>query len=612
MQFPHPMTAHRNRITRGGAAREPGHHELNLLGVLFNQARYVEMEALAQAITEHFPGHVAGWKALGTALLQQGRSAEALVPLQKAIKLAQGDAQLHNNLGNTYVKLGRLPEAEASYRRALELKPDLAKAHCGLGIALNDQGRFSEAEASYRRALKLDPGFAGAHNNLGNTLRELYRPSEAEASFRQALALIPNFAEALRNLGLALNDQKRYSEAEASCRRALALRADYAEAYSCLGDALRGLGQLDVAEAIYRRALEIKPDYPDAIINLGTTLQALGRMNDAEASFSRALQIKPDFAEAQWNLSLVLLALGQFERGWRGYEMRWKRREAKCLPETPYPCWLGEADIAGKKLLIQSEQGLGDAIQMLRYILLLEQKDVECWVQVPHALHRLMTRSFPCSRVIEGPACPDGLDYRIPVMSLPLAMQTFSEPSIPGQVPYLTPDADRASYWREQLAATRAKTVGLVWRGNPEHDNNHNRSASLTDLLPLIAAQESIQFVALQKGLTDAERIALNDYSNTRILDGELTNFDETAAVMSNLDIVISVDTAPAHLSGALGKPTLILLPFSGEWRWMVERADSPWYPTARLFRQKSIGNWAEVVSNINAVLAEWAFTPGI
>ena len=243
---------------------------------------------------------------------------------------------------------------------------------------------------------------------------------------------------------------------------------------------------------------------------------------------------------------------------------------------------------------------------MLRYILLLEKKRVECWIQVPNPLLRLIIRSFPCAKVIEQHICPKGLDYRIPIMSLPLAMETFSVQSIPKHVPYLIPDDNRVSFWQKQLAASaRSKTVGLVWRGNSSYKNDRFRSATLKDLLPFIASHESIQFVTLQKGITDAERNALKDCSNVRILDDELIDFDETAAVMCNMDIVISVDTGPAHLSGALGKTTWILLPFVGEWRWMVDRADSPWYPTVRLFRQKSIGNWAEVISNVNTALAE-------
>ena len=647
-----------------------------MLVALFNQRRYAEMETLAREMTEHFPLYGFGWKSMGTALLQQGRNEEALVPLQKAAGLLQGDAQPHNNLGNALTKLDRLAEAEASYRRALEIEPNFAEAHNNLGNTLLRLNRLPEAEASYRRALKVKPNFAEAHNNLGNTLLKLGKLVEAEASYRRVLEIKPDFVEAHNNLGSILLKLDRLPEAEASYRRVLEIKPGFVEAHNNLGNTLLKLGKLVEAEASYRRVLEIKPDYaevysnlgnilheqdrlpeaeaslrmalklnpgfakahnnlgntliklrrwseaetslrraieiePDyaeAYINLCIALQWQGQLTEAEASYRRAMQIKPDYFEAQWLLSFIFLALGQFQRGWQEYEMRWKRNKPDRLPETPYSCWLGEKDIAGKKLLIQFEQGFGDAIQMLRYIPLLEQKNIECWIQVPNSLCCLVARSFPRSKVVGQHICPEGLDYRIPVMSLPLAMQTFSEQLIPSHIPYLIPDNDRVSFWQKQLASTRSKTVGLVWRGNPKHKNDRNRSASLMDLLPLVVAYESIQFVTLQKDLTDAERNTLKNYSNTRMLDAELTDFDETAAVMCNMDIVISVDSAPVHLSGALGKSTWILLPFSGEWRWMVNRADSPWYSTAKLFRQKSIGNWEEVITGIKASLAELDF----
>ncbi len=345
--LPNPMTTSKKSTSRSGAGREPSPQEINMLVALFNQKRYAEMETLARKMTVRFPNHGLGWKAMGTALLQQGRNEEALVPLQRAAELSQGDAQPHNSLGNTLLKLNRLsaaeaslrralelkpnyaeahynlgnaligqnrlPEAEASYRRALELNPDFAEAHCNLGVTLNDQGRFSEAEASYRRALALKPDFADAHNNLGNTLRELFRPFEAEASFRRALELKPDYVKVHSNLGLALNDQGRFSEAEAICRRALALKPDYAEAHIILGNVLTGSGQLDDAVTSYRRALALKPDYAEAHCGLGNALRDLGQLYDAVASYRRALEHKPDYANARNNLGLTLQDLGQLD-----------------------------------------------------------------------------------------------------------------------------------------------------------------------------------------------------------------------------------------------------------------------------------------------------------
>ncbi len=565
---------------------------------------------MARSMTENFPHDVFGWKMLGAVLKRMGRNADALAPMKKTVALSPSDAGEYNNLGATQQKLGLLGEAEASYRRALQVNPDYAEAHYNLGVICQQMGRLDEAKTCYQRLLEIKPDYTEAHYNLGVIFQIQDCLNEAETSYRRALEIKPDFAEAHVNLGLTAKKLGKLDEAEANCRQALEIKPDLAEAHYNLGLILKEQHRLGEAEASYRRALKIKPNYVEAYNSLGLALRALGRLDEAEASYLRALEIKPDFALAQYSLSMVLLAHGQFQRGWQCYEMRWKWKGAKRLPETPYPCWLGEKDIAGKKLLIQAEQGVGDAIQMLRYVSLLEQKNIECWIQVPESLHHLVARSFPCSRVVERHVCPEGLDYRIPVMSLPLAMRTFSEQLIPRNVPYLIPSDGRVSFWQKQLASTRSRTVGLVWRGNPKMKDNHYRSASLADLLPLIAAFETVQFVTLQKDVTDEERNALKDYGNARILDDELTDFDETAAVMSNLDIMVSMCTGPAHLSGALGKPTWVLLTFSADWRWMVDRLDSPWYPTAKLFRQKSIGNWAEVVSDVKTALADLVSQP--
>jgi tetratricopeptide (TPR) repeat protein len=550
------------------------------------------------------PAYAEAHSNLGNALRALGRPDDAMDCCRRAIAIRPAYARAHSNLGNALCDLEHVDEAVASYRRAIEIEPGFAEAHSNLGNALGKLGQMEAAVASYRRALAIRPDFAEAACNLGAILRDLGRPDEAAAACRRALEISPGFAEAHNNLGSALQALRQPHEAVASYRRALEINPGYAEACNNLGNALRDLGRPDEGAAACRRALEIRPGYAEAYSNLGNALQALGEHAQALENYRRALEINPDFAEAGWNLGLTFLALGQFRHGWPGYEMRWKLKGAERLPETPYPHWLGEEDIRGRKLLIQFEQGLGDAIQMLRYVPLLQQENVECWIQVPDCLHGLISRSFPHARIIAQHHCPDGLDYRVPVMSLPLAMRTFSEQSIPAPAAYLTPDDHRVMSWQQKLASTRSKTIGLVWRGSPGHKNDHNRSASLTDLLPLIAAHESIQFVSLQKGLTQAERNALEGFGNVRMLDEELLDFDETAAAMCNMDLVISVDSAPAHLSGALGKSTWVLLPFSAEWRWLTVRTDSPWYPGATLFRQNAIGNWAGVVGNLQASLA--------
>ena len=331
MRLPRQMTFHRKNTPRNETARAPSPQEINTLVALFNQKRYAEMEAFARKITLHSPQHGVGWKAMGTALLQQGRNEEALAPLQKAAHLSLKDAQPHNSLGNTFLKLNRLTEAEASLRLALELKPDYTEAHFNLGDALHAQGRLPEAEASYRRALELKPDFAEAYYCLGNTKKGLGLLDDAAASYRRALEIKPDFAEALNNLGFALRSLGQLDGAMECYRRALCAKPDYAEAHYNFGNALQDIDRFDDAVASYRRALELKPDYAEAYYNCGNALRDIGRLDDAVASYRQALEIKSDYAKAYSNLLFALnyhpdLGAEEIYRAYREYDM------GRCIP----------------------------------------------------------------------------------------------------------------------------------------------------------------------------------------------------------------------------------------------------------------------------------------
>lgn len=507
-------------------------------------------------------------------LLQLGSTVAARELLKGVVLTCPRHAPSHHLLGVTHYYLGDVASAIAAYQQAITLRPDYVEAYSNLGIALNDQKRYVESVIAYQ----------------------------------QAIALKPDYAEAYSNLGVSLNNLNRHAEAATACRKTIALKPDYAAAHYNLGIALNALKQHREAIASFQQALSLAPNHAQGFYNLGLALNSVNLHEQAATAYLEAIALKPDYVAAQWNRCLVLLALGQFKRGWPDYEIRWKLPDKKALPEAILPVWLGDKEITRKKLLIQCEQGFGDAIQMLRYVILLESRGVECWIHAPKLLPRLIARSFPTVNVLstDDKKYPVPLDYRIPIMSLPLAMQTFSEMAIPTPAPYLMADAARVAYWREQLSTPLRKNVGLVWRGSPEHTNDQNRSATLSDLLPLIMAHPSIQFVTLQKNVTEAECIVLKGFDNVRMLDAELVDFDETAAVMISLDVTITIDSAPAHLSGALGKTTWIILPFNADWRWLIDRSDSPWYPTAKLFRQKSDGAWSDVLGDISLALADF------
>ena len=527
-----------------------------------------EAKECYQKILAAHPGHFGTLNLLAVASIQTGEAARAIPLLERAL-LAQPDyVEAHSNLGAAFRLCNRAVEAEAACRKALALRPDYPEALHNLGAALQLQGRDEEALVEYGRSLVLRPASAQVHNSRCVSLKRLRRHEEAVEAGRRALALQPHYAEALNNVAAALKELGRYGEALAACEEALALQPNFAEAHG----------------------------------NRGVILASLNRMEEAAAAYRQALDHRPDFNEVGWNLGLMHLSLGRFAEGWVDYERRWGREEVRALPETGLPLWTGEPgiDLAGKKLLIQFEQGCGDLIQMARYLPLLERRGAVPVpiLEVPASLRTLLTRSFPDLRLTPLDVVPEGLDYRIPVMSLPLALGTDSEAAIPGGVPYLRPDPEAVARWAARLPPDPRRKFGLVWRGNPIHPNDRNRSAKLEDLLPLLARKDVIWFI-LQKNLTEAELLLLQPFRNAVVLDPVLETFDDTAAVMMFLNVVVSVDSAPAHLAGALGRKTAVLLPFHADWRWMHDRADSPWYPSARLYRQAAPGDWAGVVGRL-------------
>jgi tetratricopeptide (TPR) repeat protein len=536
---------------------------------------------------------------------RRGRLEDAAAAYARAVALDPGCTVAHFNLGNVLRQLRRRPEAIASYGRALKLRPDWTDAYCNLALTLQEVGRMGDSLTVLRRLAGLKPQDPDAHFALGNTLRDAGRTSEAVEAFQRTLALRPTDAPALLNLGQAQATLGQPDAALATYRRAVAVRPDYPEAWLNLGNTLRRLGQTADALPCYERALTARPGYVEACSNLGAALRELNRVPEALAAYERALALDPGYVEAAWNRALAQLALGDYAAGWRGYELRWRRPNAVRLPSHGLPVWLGETPIRGRRLLLQHEQGLGDSIQMVRYVRLLQAAGATCLVHVPAPLVALVARSFPAAVVSSDPPPAGTADARIPLLSLPLALGSTSEAAIPRWPAYLTPDPAQVARWADGWRGPPARRLGLIWRGNPHHDNDHQRSLPLSALRPLLDARPDWEFAALQKGLTPAERTLLAACPNVRVFDAELTDFDATAAIMANLGGVVSVDSSPAHLAGALGVPTTLLLCHGGEWRWGIGRSDTPWYPAMRLARQAASGDWAGVVAGLAAPVRE-------
>lgn len=494
----------------------------------------------------------------------------------------------------------RIDEAEASCRAILQSRPNDFNALHILGVCANARRSYKEAVVYLDKALDANPASYEALVSRGNALQSLERFDEAVASYDKALAAKPDYADAYCNRGNARQALGRHTAAIEDYDRAIALAPSLADAYANRGSALLALNKHLEAIENYSRAIAIRPDFAEAYSNRGYALQALERHHEAITDCDRAIAIKPGYAEAKWIKSHSLLCHGLSESAWQMCEQRLQTRKYGILRDYGLPL-LGQAAPDGENLIVQWEQRFGDVIQMLRYVPLLEQLAGKCYWQIQEPLRALVTRSFPDIRQVEISECPDDVRYRVPFTSLPLVLRTFSEQAIPAQVPYLAADAQVASTWREQFQTPRRlPVIGIVWNGNPEPPN---RSVPIACLLPLLRLP-GIRVVALQRDLRATDVEVLRQCPDVVVLGDKLHSFDDNAAAIAAVDLIITIDTAIAHLAGALGKPTWILLKSGADWRWMLRREDSPWYPNARLFRQPTLGDWGSVIERVLGALA--------
>jgi len=550
---------------------------------------------------------------------------------------------------------GKLHSAEEIYRRIFARQPEHAGAIHGLGVIALQLGRHDIALDLFRRAIALNPNSVEAHSNLGNVLREKGELDAAIAAYRQVIALQPNLPEACCNLGNALKDKGQLDEAIAAYRQAIAKKADLAEAHYNLSIALEDKGLLDEAIVASRRAIALKPDYADAHCNLANRLKDSGQLDEAIAAYRQAIALRPDHPEAHYNLSSALLLQGDFRQGWEEYEWRWKWKGFPSPRWTfPQPQWDG-SDLTNRTILLHPEQGLGDVIQFLRYVPLVAAREGKVILLCYRPLRRLLQGTPDIAKWLAPDHAVPNFDVHSPLLSLPRAFGTTLN-SIPAKVPYLFSDPTLSEPWRARLAAyPPALNVGLVWAGSPTHTNDRNRSMKLADLAPLLRLG-GVRFFSLQIGDAASQIKTLPE--GTELIDwtDELNDFADTAALIANLDLVISIDTAAAHLAGAMGKPVWLMLPFAPDWRWMEAREGnppsdsppsalpnpspfprshpssvcpsvpsclssspaqlissstalapaSPWYPTMRLFRQPSAGDWTSVVADVASALSRW------
>ncbi|HVX91659.1 MAG TPA: tetratricopeptide repeat protein [Xanthobacteraceae bacterium] len=554
-------------------------------------ARAGRERAAAQAIGE------------AMALHRQGRLDEAERRYSGVLHDHPDDFDALHLLGVLKLQRGDPVEALRLIGAALEVRPRSADALSNYAAVLEALDRRADALVHYERALAIDPGHVDALYNRGHALQQDGRLEDALACYDKVLAAQPHHVRALNNRGVALHRLGRAAEALASLDRALSFAPDFVEALANRGDQLQDLDRDAEALASLDRALALDPRHVRARNNRGSALVRLGRPADALPDFEAALAVDPQFAEARLNCAIAQLMLGQFRTGWENYEWRSRTRRLAAL-DRPFavPRWTGAEPLAGRTILLHAEQGLGDTIQFVRYAPLVARRGARVVLEVQAPLRTLMTGLEDVDTVlVRGEPLPP-FDLHCPLLSLPFAFGT-EVATIPAHVPYLQAPSERIAAWRDRIAPLPRPRVGLAWSGSPAHRDDRNRSIALARLAPLLAVPD-VRFVSLQTGTRAADRATLAQLPQVVPLADGFRDFADTAAVIAQLDLVISVDTAVAHLAGALGRPVWVLLPFYPDFRWLLGREDSPWYSTARLWRQPRSGDWDSVIDRVRPELA--------
>lgn len=537
-----------------------------------------------------------------------GRLEDAVTCLEAVLRLQPDSAGVYNNLGNVRSLQERYEDAVAIYRQAVCLKPDFAEAYSNLGDALSSLGRYDDAVSSCQQAIRLRPNYAEAYSNLGNAYRGLGKPSEARACYEQALALNPDLPQTHNNLGIALFQLNKLDEALACYRAALRLRPDSAEAYFNLGKVFLMQGNWDDATEAFQSAAERQPNLAKAYANLGYVRCEQGKPEEAETLFEQALRLKPDDANAHWSRALSLLVLGKFEQGWQEYEWRWQLN-GWSLDKFPQPVWDGSS-LAGRTILLNGEQGFGDTIQFVRYATIVKQYGGTVILGCHKPLLPLLASCPGIDGLVTNGSSLPAYDVQAPLLSLPRILKT-SLRTVPAKTPYLFPDAQLQKKWQRKVSRYPGFKIGIVWQGNPQHHNDKQRSIPLVHFAPL-ARTPGVCLISLQKGPGTEQLRAAADRFPVIDMGSRFrsSSFADAAAVVKNLDLVISVDSAIAHLAGALAIPIWVLLPHVPDWRWLLECEDSPWYPTMRLFRQTEPGDWKAVFDRVAHALSRRLRSP--
>lgn len=593
-----------------------------------------------QVVLQHDPQQFDSLHLLGVIAMRQGDLPQAIELITQAVSIYQDVPEAYTNLGIACMESKQPEQAVAHFAQAIALEPANPELHFAKGNALMALQRTAEALNCFNQTLVLQPGHVAALINRGYALATLQRPTEAIADYERAIALQPKRVTAWTGKADALMALKRYDEALAQYDWALSLQSDQFQTWTHRGNALLKLKRPLDAINSHEQALKLSPQKPAVLTNLagalreaerweealarcdqalamdpklagahmnrGSILMDMGRLGPAREAFAQVIALQPQNADAQWGQGWCDMLMGDWDRGLPQLEWRWQKESFTSKPRNfTQPIWLGDADLKGRTILLHAEQGLGDTIQFCRYAPLLVAQGARVLLEVQPTLKTLMGTLHPDIQVLgrdEG-ALPS-FDFHCPLMSLPLAFKTTPD-TVPASGPYLRAAPEQVQKWAQRLGPRTQPRIGLVWSGNAAHSNDHNRSIALATLLAALPrGANGPQYFCLQKDIRDSDLATLKANPDITLLSDALQTMADTAALIGLMDQVISVDTSVAHLAGALGKPTSILLSKMPDWRWLMDRDDSPWYGAARLYRQTTWGQWAEPLHKVAHELA--------
>jgi Flp pilus assembly protein TadD len=552
-------------------------------------------QAIYRQILNQNPADALALHGLGATELQLGRISAAEALIRRAISLDPNVAAFHANLGLTLMAQNRPNEAVEAFRSAIRLEPNVAETHNELGVALHAAGQSEAASAAYRTALALRPDYSDALNNLGVLLQRQDRIDESIENLCRSVQLDPNNATAHNNLGNSLRKSGRLDEAIASYQSASRLRPNDPRPHNNLGNVFKARGDLDQAVHCYQQAIALADNSFEPFNNLGAIFAEMRRTDQALECFREAIQRDPNNAEVHWNLAFQLLAAGQFAEGWEEFEWRLKYQALALGRDFAAPRWNGQ-DLAGKTLLLHTEGGFGDAIQFIRYVPLLAGRAAKLVLESQPELVRLFSTVLGIHGIVPRGLALSEFDFHLSLLSLPRLFKTDLS-NIPAAVPYLSASPADQSHWAARLTGHGRLKVGLAWAGSPRRISAGEYRTRNLDVFSPLAKSANVEFFSLQKGPESNQPrppgLHLTDFT------ADIRDFADMATLIQHLDLVISVDTSVAHLAGALAKPVWVLIPFDADFRWLLDRPDSPWYPTMRLFRQPTMNDWQTPVAQI-------------